>query len=366
MKWVNETWVATTSRKGKITDLGAFSTEAEAARAYDIAFLKNGRQDGASLNFPAENYRDLGLGLQSKTKSETKSDYHGVNWKPSLQQWQAKIHVDGVIEDLGHYFAEEDAARAYDNRCAELSRFGKCMNFPTEHGHASPGKEDVWKSCYRGVSWNRKAAKWMARLEHNGATTEIGAFSEEQEAAHAYDARCKDLGLEHLMNPQSPNKPPSNRSKERSPAKARSSPRNGSANASNSASFTAKQNGDLFVFEDDDEDDDGLDDVADSLADNVADNVAHDVAEAEAEAEAEDEDEDDGASLSSYKGISWSSTQKLWLATVRENGTKRILGAFDDEDIAVKVRDAECRRLGQVDELNLPDDAPFKVHTNAS
>jgi hypothetical protein len=51
------------------------------------------------------------------------------------------------------------------------------------------------KSKYKGVTWNKSANKWMVRLMVNGVRTLIGYYSDELEAANAYDAYIISIGM---------------------------------------------------------------------------------------------------------------------------------------------------------------------------
>ena len=42
-------------------------------------------------------------------------------------------------------------------------------------------------SCYRGVSWDKKAGRWRARIRLGTHNKELGKFNSEEEAAQAYD-----------------------------------------------------------------------------------------------------------------------------------------------------------------------------------
>jgi hypothetical protein len=42
-------------------------------------------------------------------------------------------------------------------------------------------------SPYKGVSWNKMAHKWVVHIGMNGVQRHLGCFTEEKEAAKAYD-----------------------------------------------------------------------------------------------------------------------------------------------------------------------------------
>lgn len=46
-------------------------------------------------------------------------------------------------------------------------------------------------SVYKGVSWHKGCKKWNAYIKHKGVRTHLGLFTDEIEAAKAYDAAAK-------------------------------------------------------------------------------------------------------------------------------------------------------------------------------
>lgn len=48
-------------------------------------------------------------------------------------------------------------------------------------------------SQFKGVSLERKRSIWRAMIKQNGKNIQIGRFANEEEAAHAYDAKAREL-----------------------------------------------------------------------------------------------------------------------------------------------------------------------------
>ena len=57
---------------------------------------------------------------QSKSKSNTSSQYKGVSWDKQNNKWQSQIQFNGKNIHLGRFLDEEDAALAYDQKAIEL------------------------------------------------------------------------------------------------------------------------------------------------------------------------------------------------------------------------------------------------------
>lgn len=49
-------------------------------------------------------------------------------------------------------------------------------------------------SEYRGVYWDKRRQKWHASLQHAGQRHFIGYFSDEKDAAKAFDMKARELG----------------------------------------------------------------------------------------------------------------------------------------------------------------------------
>ena len=61
-------------------------------------------------------------------------------------------------------------------------------------------------SGFRGVFWNKKKARWLAEISHQGKNKRLGRFVDEEEAARAYDAGATKLkGANATLNfPKAP------------------------------------------------------------------------------------------------------------------------------------------------------------------
>ena len=103
------------------------------------------------------------------------SQCRGVTW--NAKKWNATITVNGERKHLGSFVREEDAARAYVAACSLIGR------------DPAPAR-----SSARGVSWSKGQQVWRAQIEVDGKGRHLGCFKEEEEAAQAYGAACREIG----------------------------------------------------------------------------------------------------------------------------------------------------------------------------
>lgn len=73
-----------------------------------------------------ESYLHLyGKGVPKYRSKHRKSRYRGVYWNRNARRWRASIQVDDERLDLGRFEEEIDAARAYDEACADRGLFDR-------------------------------------------------------------------------------------------------------------------------------------------------------------------------------------------------------------------------------------------------
>jgi hypothetical protein len=199
-------WKGDIRYDGKKHHLGYFEDEEAAARAYDRA-VRTKLGEKAQLNFPTKNEQAAKEAKQQRwiKFEEAPSQYRGVCWIKSKKKWRAAIKYGSKPHSLGYFEDEEEAARAYDKAVraqhgekAQAQRFRMQLNFPTKKEQAAEeAKQQQWikfgeaGSKYRGVSWNKRCNKWLARIKHDGKLLHLGYFEDEAEAARAYDRAAK-------------------------------------------------------------------------------------------------------------------------------------------------------------------------------
>ncbi|HHX60707.1 MAG TPA: hypothetical protein GX707_08340 [Epulopiscium sp.] len=160
-------WGAKIRFEGVPIRLGLFSTEVDAAEAYQMALMKI-----KSNTFNIEDY-----------KPNQSSNYRGVSFRKSDEKWVALIQMDGVRVYLGLFHTEEDAVLAYQLALSKI-----------KNGSFNP---DDYKpnhtSKHRGVSFNKARNKWHARITANGKRKHLGSFPTELEAHEAYQDKLNEL-----------------------------------------------------------------------------------------------------------------------------------------------------------------------------
>jgi hypothetical protein len=240
-------WEARCAIGGKVTSLGQFGSEEEAARARDhmrlwsckAAGKKKGEVEG-KLNFPLSEYSDDEVtALQGLTQEEMlkklrrseervanqSSKYRGVRLHKSTCHWEVQFHIGGKQTSLGYFANEEEATRAYDRMKLWSCKAGGKekeeveleLNFPLsgysdDEVAALQGltqeeiiqklrrkEERAAKSSeYTGVTLEKRTGRWRAHCKIRGKLTSLGTFGSEEEAARAYDRmrlwRCKADG----------------------------------------------------------------------------------------------------------------------------------------------------------------------------
>lgn len=102
----NGNWAAKITISENTIPLGTYTSEIDAAKAYNIGAL-NYMREVATLN----EVNHEGFQLKIKTKS---SRYKGVSFKKGMGKWVTYVNVDKRKTYLGSFTSEEDAARMYN------------------------------------------------------------------------------------------------------------------------------------------------------------------------------------------------------------------------------------------------------------
>lgn len=131
------------------------------------------------------------------------SNFKGVTWQKrtydaSRGYWKAQIVVNGELIYLGKYETDLDAARAYNE--AAVKFFGEFahlndLSMPASD-LVSTSRRQVNRqnpSGYKGVTFDKSRAKWVAQLVFKGVTYLKKRFDTPKEAAEAYDKMSRHV-----------------------------------------------------------------------------------------------------------------------------------------------------------------------------
>uniref|UniRef100_A0A061REF3 Pathogenesis-related genes transcriptional activator n=1 Tax=Tetraselmis sp. GSL018 TaxID=582737 RepID=A0A061REF3_9CHLO len=145
-----------------------------------------------SVPGPDSPTRSLDPGEQTGNAPKSSSKYKGVHWDKTKSKWVGYIHMKGKKHHLGYFPSEEEAARAYDReslRCRGYSKNFPRSEYPAKELAAEPETRKTLEksSRYTGVSWNKLRRKWAARIIIDGRSQHLGHFTNESDAARAYD-----------------------------------------------------------------------------------------------------------------------------------------------------------------------------------
>ena len=116
-------WGASITIARKQVHVGSYSTEEDAARAYDAALMTVEGSKPASRNFsgapvptPAEIDATRAMLAAKAAAKGGSSKFKGVYLHKPSGKWVARITIAGKQVHLGSYSIEEDAARAYEKK----------------------------------------------------------------------------------------------------------------------------------------------------------------------------------------------------------------------------------------------------------
>ena len=110
-------------------------------------------------------------------------------WHRNTQQYQVQGYVNGRKIKLSRFLMNAPAhldvdhinGNSLDNQRHNLRL---CTN---QQNHWNMRKHRNATSQYKGVCWVTRTRKWLAQIEVNGRNMRLGSFTDEREAARAYD-----------------------------------------------------------------------------------------------------------------------------------------------------------------------------------
>ncbi|TYI99253.1 hypothetical protein E1A91_A13G003800v1 [Gossypium mustelinum] len=198
--WDKTSWNNIQNKKGRQVYLGAYDSEEDAARTYDLAALKYWGPE-TTLNFSVERYGKeieemnkvskeeylASLRRRSSGFSRGISKYRGVARHHHNGRWEARIgRVFGnKYLYLGTYNTEEEAAAAYDMAALEYRGVNAITNFDISH-YVERLKE-------KGILFLDPTPEQSPR------SVEVGPIEVEQQPQQGYEAADEH---QHFQNMQ--------------------------------------------------------------------------------------------------------------------------------------------------------------------
>jgi hypothetical protein len=161
-KWAAVIWDRASK---KARHVGVYSSEEEAARAYDKEVIATQGAKNTGLNFrdSVDKYRaEVGeppaaAGSGAAAAKPNSSEYRGVSWHERSKRWEARAWGGGRQHFVGSFSSAIEAARAYDKAILKLGGAGpksasrlnfpltdydlgeiSAMNFPQNHSTKRP------------------------------------------------------------------------------------------------------------------------------------------------------------------------------------------------------------------------------------
>lgn len=119
------------------------------------------------------NYGSRGITICDRWKDSFENFYNDV-----VEGYEEGLQLDRIDND-GNY--EPNNVRWVKSQQNSMNRGG--------HKNTS--------SRYKGVSWNKKINKWVAQIQKDGKKHHLGSFSNEHEAAVAYNKKAKEFFVEY-------------------------------------------------------------------------------------------------------------------------------------------------------------------------
>lgn len=119
---------------------------------------------------------------------------HNGNYKRA--ETSAVINGKHTVLQLGRFLLNAPSGLYVDHK--NLNPLDNTRNnirlcTPKENSRNAPKTRQKRSSIYKGVSWHKHKNKWIAMCAINSKNKFIGYFSDEIQAAKAYDIKAKEL-----------------------------------------------------------------------------------------------------------------------------------------------------------------------------
>lgn len=209
--WTTEKakWRAALKHDYKEVFLGYFDTELEGAKVYNdyALYLNKTKNTNYSLN-DILNYtttpRDIIAENATKVNNSKTSLYNGVCYDTRRNYYAVSIKYKGKSYHLGHSNDQLECAKLYNQQALYFNNtyntnyvLNDILNYITlpinVHERLLKNKISSKTSKYYGVTFSKQTQKYKALLVHNKKQIHLGTFSNELDAAEAYNERASEL-----------------------------------------------------------------------------------------------------------------------------------------------------------------------------
>ncbi|KKL19433.1 hypothetical protein LCGC14_2465540 [marine sediment metagenome] len=104
-------------------------------------------------------------------------------------KWKVRCMHSDIINVPTGFQADHKNRKGYDNRKCNLRICTHAQNIQ----NSKLNKTSKYSSRYKGVSWFKITKKWRAYIKKNNVFTSLGYYSNEIDAAKAYDKAARGL-----------------------------------------------------------------------------------------------------------------------------------------------------------------------------
>ena len=155
---------------------------------YGCAFRKIPLTRGKFAIVDPEEYERLAKYKWFLSSSPTSS--YAARWKYSRSgRPRKKIWMHRKVIDIPkHMLCDHINGNGLDNRAANLRPANVSQNLCNR-----PKTKAKTRSKYKGLEWDKIQRKWKVRIQCDGKKIYLGSFSNEIDAAKAYDKKAKAL-----------------------------------------------------------------------------------------------------------------------------------------------------------------------------
>ena len=207
-----EKWKAELKIAYKISFLGYYNTELEAAKVYNdyALYLNNQNKTSYTLN-EIEDYQAIPRDIPNESKQNIldlkTSLYSGVSYDSSRNYYVASIKHQGKTYNLGNNKSEKECAKLYNQQALYFNQkfnTNYLLNDISEeeiipkniYEEIQKAKIDKKSSKYHGVTFTKSRNKWKALLVYNKKQLHLGFFENELDAVNAYNNKATELNRE--------------------------------------------------------------------------------------------------------------------------------------------------------------------------